>query len=298
MKREYFEVQVPAKWVLSGEHAVLRGVQAVAFPQFQFFLSLKYRNDLFEIAPSSTQSFYRDLFFRSLKWLGSPGHFDLGGNIEVHSTIPQGAGFGSSAALCVAMARFAIWFTHSDESLCIGLATRLEDEFHGKSSGMDVSAIAQGGPILFKMGSGAHSIDGMQRMPNFKFEDSGLRGKTRDCIERVNLWQEKFPDLKDRFDLQMQSATDLAVAGLQSYQKESREGLRLLQASMEQSQNCLETWGLITPELAQQKQALLDRGALAVKLTGAGLGGFWVSLWNDVPDLDNFKSGNIIKVKQ
>ena len=45
------------------------------------------------------------------------------------------------------------------------------------------------------------------------------------------------------------------------------------------AQQCFETWGLVTPELIEQKYELLKQGALGVKLTGAGLGGFWVALW-------------------
>ena len=292
-RREY-EIQVPAKWVLSGEHAVLRGGLAVVFPHDQFRLSLKYREKA-DREEDSGQEIYRNLFLRALNLLGARRDFGSLGKIEIHSTIPQGAGLGSSAALCVAMARLAVWYTHSDPNLHIPLATQLEDGFHGKSSGMDVNATAHAKPILFSMKDGATPLEGLTRMPNFRVTDSGFRGKTRECIDRVLAWRERSSEFKEPMDQQMQHATELAVTGLNDYSEGSNEGLHLLQESMTLSQNCFETWGLITPELLIQKQDLLKRGALAVRLTGAGLGGFWVSLWKDpAVGLDNSDSGTII----
>ena len=299
MERCDYEVKVPAKWVLSGEHAVLRGSEAIAFPHPDFSLILQYRRAANEQIFGQNRSRYRELFSKACALLGTPMPLELEGELEIQSTIPQGAGLGSSAALCVAITRFAIWHTGSDSSQVIRIATQLEDGFHGKSSGMDVNAIVHHAPILFSMNAGARPLDALRRVPVFRFSDSGLRGKTRECVEQVNRWRERSLELALQFDLQMQKATELAVNGLESYSSGSRDGLSLLKESMELSQNCLETWGLITPELFQQKQELLERGAKAVKLTGAGLGGFWVSLWEDATAaLDNFQSENIIRAKR
>ncbi len=283
-----FSIEVPAKWVLSGEHSVLRGKSAVAFPLPRFSLKLSVqKKKTLSISPNPFQSQIRSLIGRALEFLNADPERFTEGEIAIESNIPIGAGLGSSAALCVAIARLAIWKTGSDLARWIPLATRLEDVFHGKSSGMDVNAIAHGKPILFSVDEGARPLEGLASLPAFAFYDSGIRGNTRDCIERVKHWQAQHPHLKDRFDTQMQEASDLARSGLLEYQKNREAGLRLIRRSMELSEECLETWGLVTPELLNQKSDLLRQGALAVKLTGAGLGGFWVALWaEESRDLD------------
>ena len=74
-------------------------------------------------------------------------------------------------------------------------------------------------------------------------------------------------------DEQMNSATETALQALREFK------IPKLAEAMNQAQACFETWGLVSSELMDQKHELLKQGALAVKLTGAGLGGFWVALW-------------------
>lgn len=291
-----FSIEVPAKWVLAGEHSVLRGRDAIAFPHPEFTLRLSYQDqDGLKITPTPFQSQIRSLIEKASAYLGVPDSGSPTGEVEIESGIPIGAGFGSSAALCAAIARFVIWKTSADSSHWVRLATHLEDTFHGKSSGMDVSVIAEGRPIRFSMEKGSIPLTGMDRMPRFEFYDSGFRGNTRDCIERVRHWQRQNPHLKEVYDDQMQSAADLSESGLRVFQLDSKAGEQRIKEAMELASTCFETWGLLTPELLAQKYDLLKQGALAVKLTGAGLGGFWVALWPSAAQgLDKGARGAII----
>jgi mevalonate kinase len=275
-----FGIELPAKWVLTGEHSVLRGRQALAFPFQRFTLKLTYREqDTFSITPNPFQSQIRRLIERALEFLKVPGNAFPSGEVEITSAIPIGAGLGSSAALCAAIARLVLWKTRSDISLWIPLATYLEDFFHGKSSGMDVNVIIHGTPVMFSISGGAAPMDRVRSMPSFEWYDSGFRGNTRDCIERVLHWQKQNPHLKESYDDRMQEAGVLARSGLEAFQTNREEGENKIKMAMELAQDCFEQWGLVTPELLTQKFDLLRQGALAVKLTGAGLGGFWVALW-------------------
>ncbi len=275
-----FSIEVPAKWVLTGEHSVLRGKRALAFPHAALNLKLSYQNKKeFSITANPFQSQIKSLVGRSLEYLKLPESAFHSGEIDIQSQIPIGAGLGSSAALCVAIARLVLWKTQTDTEAWIPLATHLEDVFHGKSSGMDVNVIALGQPIEFSMDSKAKPLFDLERLPRFELYDSGVRGHTRDCVEKVKHWQSQNLHLTSRYDEQMDSATDTAHRGLLEFQRNPRLGEDLIAEAMNQAQNCFETWGLLTPELIGQKHELLKQGALAVKLTGAGLGGFWVALW-------------------
>jgi mevalonate kinase len=283
-----FSIEVPAKWVLSGEHSVLRGKQALAFPYHDFTLKLSYRKDAdakkeLTISANPFQSQIKALIGRAFEWLDVRADLLDGGEIDIQSQIPIGAGLGSSAALSVAVARLALWKANASEDRWIPLATHLEDVFHGRSSGMDVNAIAYAQPILYSLNSESREqkaeVLNQVCMPKFKLYDSGKRGQTKECIEQVNAWMKGQGENSIRYDAQMHEATQMARHALHEFADHPERSLENLAKAMNLAQNCFETWGLITPELMTQKQELLKQGALAVKLTGAGLGGFWIALW-------------------
>ncbi len=74
------------------------------------------------------------------------------GYFHIENNIPVGVGMGASAALCVVMAR---WFAaqkfieNNDVAL---FAKRLEDQFHGKSSGADIAGVCSQHGIYFRQG--------------------------------------------------------------------------------------------------------------------------------------------------
>jgi len=275
-----YRIEVPAKWVLTGEHSVLRGRSAIAFPHSAMKFSLTYHPDSNkEIAANPFQSQIRLLIGRATEFLKVPLEVDES-KIEFQSQIPIGAGLGSSAALCVALSKFVLASAGKNEDLLVPLATHLEHFYHGKSSGMDISAIAaHTHPILYSMDKGATLIAPLGSLPRFELYDSGKRGSTKECVQKVKHWQQTMPHLVEHYDDQMAESTRLAHEALLSFSKFPRESEDKLAESMKLAQQCFETWGLVTPELIEQKHELLKQGALAVKITGAGLGGFWVALW-------------------
>ncbi len=286
-----FHIKVPGKWVLAGEHSVLRGFEAIALRHPGCFLELTYSPENQEGSASGgglrflsgEMSGYAGPLIDKLleKFLPQKAFKNLPhGTIEIKNTIPIGAGFGSSAALSVAVVR---WFQSEfdiNEDKVFALARECEDIFHGKSSGMDIAAVLSKKPILFSKENGATPLD-IQILPKFTFHDTGVRSYTSDCIGRVKNLAEKDRALSTSIDRRMGEAVRICLDGLLALQEHEAtlvETMRLAEG-MKLAQSCFNDWGLVGPKIQKQIGELLNSGALAVKLTGAGGGGMLVALW-------------------
>jgi mevalonate kinase len=284
MRWENFETRARGKWVLAGEHAVLRGVSAIAIPHPEFSLRLRFEphgGQPLEVTPSSAQAVVMEILQSVRDSEQSQGRvFSLPeGKLEIASTIPIGAGLGSSAALCVAMSRWMagnlrIWGPQG----VFEFATQLEHRFHGRSSGMDVAVINADEPISFSL-KGASPL-GIRKLPKFTFHDTELRAKTSDCVMKVGRLREKDPARALHLDEAMGAASRLAMEGLIRYdQSPGPAALQLVAQSMKKAQECYHAWDLMPAEAKEIESKLLAQGALGVKMTGAGGGGMLVALW-------------------
>lgn len=195
----------------------------------------------------------------------SPGHW----NFSATSSIPSRAGLGSSAALSVSVAKF---FQQLHPKVDVfSLALKLENIFHGSSSGIDLAAVLSDGPILFRRGQAPEPVH-MKWKPLLYLKDTGLRSSTKTCIEKVvSLGR---PDLDERME-KAAIAMKLALT--------TKDALADLQYAVEEAALCFEEWGLVPVEVANKITSLKKSGALAVKPTGSGDGGFLLSLWKEPP---------------
>lgn len=277
-----FETQAPAKWVWSGEHSVLRGATAIAFPHPDLSLRLTFEpgGERFEVDPESARSVVEDLLHLIQDEQNEDGrefHFPPG-KLRIESSIPTGAGLGSSAALCVAMARWLSEPLGIPEAGLLDFATHLEHRFHGKSSGMDVAVCAIEKPVSFVRGRGPTLL----RAPNFprvSFHDTGLRASTSECIRRVEAQRVEDPVSSIRADEFMSRASRLTLEALASLEKDRDKSVGQLAEAMRLAHEAFLIWALVPGAVQRQIQDLLRQGALAAKLTGAGGGGFVVALW-------------------
>lgn len=281
-----FEIRVPGKWVLSGEHAVLRGVPAIALPHPEFSLDLRFDPnpaEMFVTAPTEARELAVGLIEAVHRITQLPSGGEPQGRLEIRSSIPFGAGLGSSAALCVAIVRWLAPAIGIEESRIRETATRLEDRFHGKSSGMDVAVISEAAPIRFELLGGERRAEtlGLSRLPKFSFHDTGLRKKTSECIARVERFRAERPEAGARCDVRMGSASELALRGLRAFAAaETQTGLNDLREAMRLGQECFREWDLVPEAALEIERRLYAEGARAVKLTGAGGGGYLVALWD------------------
>ena len=277
-------IQIPGKWVLTGEHAVLTGAEALVLPHPEYSLWLEWTEGHtgtgLKIEPESISGVVRDLL-GSLEHqaAGTSGRLPVDGALTIRSSIPLGGGLGSSAALCVALVRWVSPYLNIPSEKERELATVLENAFHGRSSGMDVAVASAARPIRFRMNTDPAPLD-WEPLPRFTFHDTGFRSPTRECVERVDAFRRTEPSLAADADKSMGQATIDAVRGLDWYsQGRTEEGLAALAGAMKRAHECFRVWGLLPNSIERQISNLMTQGALAVKLTGAGSGGFLVALW-------------------
>lgn len=280
-----FQTETYGKWILAGEHAVLRGAPALVFPAKDFVMKFTYEQSptalqiQFEGSNGSDlKLFFWGLIEQALQKINRT-RSELTGYLKIHSTLPLGAGLGASAALCVGVVKFFTTLGWVKESEVYELSRQLEGVFHGESSGVDIAVAIEKRGLRFLRG-GERAPIAVNWQPNLYLSYSGERGATSDCVRRVNELRAISPHIGEKVDQEMREAVQLAEKSLQL---DSVNGFALLSEGINLAKNCFVQWGLTQGVLDSHMQELLNAGATAVKPTGSGGGGYVLSLWNAEP---------------
>ena len=274
-----------AKCILSGEHTVLRGGSAIVCSCKDFVLSLNVENSENLDFVSGDFLIDKELEFllrKSFVWLTNNTlevpvfKYVLSGNV------PIGKGLGFSAALCSVVAGFCCEHTNKLE-LKYSLAHELENCFHGKSSGLDVVGVNASTVIKFE------SIDRFCSIENkipfnvaVTFCDISQIIKTKSYVDQVfNKLESNFKHF-NKVDSNMKKASFLMEKAI------CNGCLDSLIMSFKLSFECYEAWGLVNEADRSHINELYSKGAVAVRITGAGGYGSYLSVWGAKNDSLNF----------
>ena len=256
------------KVILLGEHSVVHGRPALAVP-----LDRRLRVTL---EPGSGRG-TADADARAAEALRvaargfgiDPGTLDL----SIESTIPPGAGLGSSAALSVALvgalAAHAGFRLPSRE--LAARAAEVENVFHGRSSGLDVAVVAQGEPVWFLVGEGARPLRA-RGAAELVVGLSGERRATDGPVARLGARVVAEPRVWEPL---LSLAGDLALAGAEAF---ARGEWKKLGELFDAGHGLLNAFGVSTPALEHMVARARAAGALGAKLTGGGGGGAMIAL--------------------
>jgi mevalonate kinase len=188
---------------------------------------------------------------------------------------------GASAALCVAMSS---WFCEQkmiSKDQRLEFAKELEHLFHGKSSGLDIAGVASSHGVYFKQGQCIPINQVIQ--PMWFLSSCNQIGITSHCIHQVQTLWEKNPQEAQQIDNQMIESVSECRQALETPNEYS---LPRLAKAMNNASDCFVRWGLVSESLQRHMDYLRQSGAIAVKPTGSGGGGFVLSLWQQEPELD------------
>ncbi|WPU63146.1 mevalonate kinase family protein [Peredibacter starrii] len=260
----------PAKVLLLGEYTILNGSKALALPYHELSGKWSTENNETEVRENSRKSLLNLAEKMNLPLLKK----DLGEGLWFDSSIPQGFGLGSSGAVIAAV--FDRYGKTQDdlEANKIALA-RLEDFFHGSSSGFDplVSHIQK--PLLIH---NVHEVEVLEERPNLKGFFLVNTGKPRQTGPLVSIYQEKMKDPQFKQGCAEILAKDVNFA-IDAVLKNDTTNLfhHIWHISKFQ-------WEFFPEMIPTSVRGLwaqgLETGDFALKLCGAGGGGFLLGYSN------------------
>ncbi|WP_018525812.1 mevalonate kinase [Alkalispirochaeta alkalica] len=296
-------LETPGKLLLFGEHAAVYGFPALGIP-LDRGVRLTYRpgsdwtfriftgalpgtplqtgdtaHDTREIPlPPGVEGFFphlQEVLSRALPRLGATGGLPPG-TLELQARLPLGSGFGSSAALCTALARLGTgWAREAEQEPAPPrqvwhIAHELERFFHGTPSGIDTGLSTLESPRAFFFSPEAELPRAEPlAVPRLNLVAGSIprRRKTAELIAAVAERRRTSPTETDAL---LHNLGEIAQRVLT---KGSPLPPEAWGQAAEEAQEALRSLDLSTPELDHLLREGRRAGALGGKLSGAGGGG-------------------------
>jgi len=285
----------PSKVILFGEHFVVFGEPAIVLAidrrvyarselcddgqihlrSVNLNLAATFSNDIFKVEKGDQKEArirFEPVKFAIDRILEKRGK-KTGLNIEINSTVPVGAGLGSSAAVIAAVTTSVAKLLNIDLSKedVYRITVGGEELVHGTASGIDPAIATFGGTLQFQADTGFKPLEVKSQIP-LVIGDTGIQRSTRIQVERVRDLREKYASVIEHMMLAAREITLLATEALRT------DDLETVGELMNVNHALLYGVGVSDESLEWLINAARKAGALGAKLTGAGGGGCMIAL--------------------
>ncbi|EHR37020.1 mevalonate kinase [Facklamia languida] len=279
--------QAHSKIILMGEHSVVYDYPAIAIPfdavqvkvtvqaspDQESWIDCRYHTGRLNQAPASLDNLKKaiQLTLQSLHKSQDPLM------IQIHSTIPQERGMGSSAAVVVALIRAICDYYQvplAQDHLRL-LTNEAEVIAHESTSGIDTLVTSSQTAYIYRKSRPAKAFD-FRLDAVLVVADSGQAGRTRLAVNHVHQLRLKKPEFVE------QSMATIGYFVNQAYGAIRQNDPNELGRFMTYNHYYLNQLGVSNPHLDQIINAAWLAGALGAKLTGGGLGGCVIALARDL----------------
>jgi mevalonate kinase len=278
----------PGKFILFGEHAVVYGQPAIAFPLHQLRAAaqinvipdaphgcvrihapdIDYQTWLHEADEEDPLRKIVQLTLEEIRAQSFPA-FEM----QVSSEIPVSSGLGSGAAVSTAIVRaLSQHFEHPLElERQSELVYEVEKIHHGTPSGIDNTVIVYNRPIFYIRGCQPEYLEISGEL-TFILADTNLPSNTGMIVGNVRkAWEQDRPTFDTLFR-EIGQVTERAKSAI------AAGDVKSIGMLMDENQELLEQLGVSSETISVLLATARDHGAYGAKLSGAGVGGIIITL--------------------
>jgi mevalonate kinase len=274
-----FKGKACAKVILLGEHFVVTGAPALAFPLHDLWTEVSIQPNSHPhysaVFPGNEDpEVIQSVMARAVYAASDALRVEVSSypfTVRTKSNFPVSRGLGSSASFAVALARALGTYRHAeiqvrvDDAELIRAAHAVEKVVHGTPSGIDAATVFGETAIRFEKGEIARKVK--NNAVDLVVVDGGPRDNCDSLISRVAKFREANAE---QWHAMMTVSSDLVASAEESLRSGDAEGVA---ACVRKAQGILVELGLGTPTIDDVIAKSMRFGALAGKVSGAGGGG-------------------------
>lgn len=276
-----------AKIILTGEHAVVYGFSAVATPvDMEMCAVIKEHSEDF----LEENHELRNIIEKILPDTKLLNEFFKNYDFSILSKIPISSGFGSSAALSLCLAKIIMFIKNGfllqnnyDKNELIMLANLIESFFHKNPSGVDVTTILEEKIIKFNSLQKYTEVKNNAELYLAAINTEKRNMLTKDAIQKLHD-EKNYALFKEIGEIGEEFAKSLETADY-----------HMISYLITENHKILKTLGCVTNKMEDARAYLLENGAIAAKMTGAGFGGAVFGLFKSFVHLKHSQVQNRLK---